>query len=224
MHPVPRRIVGAHGEKRAGTDVKCHGVKADAALGQASGERLGEMEPGGGRRNRALGPREQGLVIGAVALIGAAARRDIGRKRHRAALGNRLVEHGTRKGEAQRDLARFALGFDGRVKLAEKTGPPFLAETHHVTDLELARGLCQRLPARAVEPPDQRCLDSRLDRGAEPPAAKLRRDHLGVVDDKLIARAQQIGQVAHHAILAFDRAAAAPRTRPHHQQPRGIAW
>ena len=55
-------------------------------------------------------------------------------------------------------------------------------------------------------------------RAAEAPAGKLRRDHLGVVDDELIARQQQIGQIANDAVFELDGGAG-----PHHQQPRRIA-
>ena len=60
---------------------------------------VGEMQPGGGRRHRALLGGKQGLVVGAVLLVGRAAGGDIGRQRHRAALGNGLVEHRTMEGK-----------------------------------------------------------------------------------------------------------------------------
>ena len=44
---------------------------------------------------------EQGLVVGLVLLVGRAARGDIGRQRHVAALGNRLVEHRTMEGKRE---------------------------------------------------------------------------------------------------------------------------
>ena len=45
------------------------------------------------RRDRAFVAREHGLVVAAVALVDRAAAGDIGRQRHVAALGQRLVEH-----------------------------------------------------------------------------------------------------------------------------------
>ena len=49
------------------------------------------------------------------------------------------------------------------------------------------------------------------------PADEPRRDNSGVVDHERVARPQQVGQIAHDAILE----SATPR--PHHQQPRRIA-
>ena len=70
--------------------------------------------------------REHGLVVGAVALVDGAAAGDIGRQRHVAALGQRLVEHRAVKREGKRHLAALAsLAFDRGVELVEEADPAF---------------------------------------------------------------------------------------------------
>ena len=120
--------------------------------------------------------------------------------------------------EGERHFAGLAFRFDGGIELFEKAHAALGAEAHDVADGELARRLDERLPARAVEPLDERRLDPAPLPPADAPAVKLRRDHLGVVDDELVARAQQLGEIAHAAVLALRC-----RARPHHQQPRRIA-
>jgi len=218
MHLVPGKVVRLDGEEGAGADMERHGVKPDAAGGQIAHQACGEMQSGGRRRHRAFGLGEHGLIIGAVARIGRPARRDIGRQRHLAALRNGLVQHRPMEREPERHLAGLALRLHGGVKLAEKADPPFVPEPHHVARLELAGGLDQRLPARAIEPLDQRRLDPGLHRSAKAAAGQLRRDYLGVVDDELIAGPQEIRKIANGAV--FEQGVV---SRPHHQQPRGIA-
>ena len=115
-----------------------------------------KCKPGRRRRNRALLAREHGLIVGAILLVGRAAAGDIGRQRHVAALGKRLVEHRAVKGEGKCDLAALPFGFDRSVELVEKAHAALAAETHDVAYREPSRGLDQSAPARAVETLDQR--------------------------------------------------------------------
>ena len=78
------------------------------------------------------------------------------------------------KRERQRDLALVALGLDLGVEMAEQADLAFIAEANDVAGRELLRRLDQRLPARAVEPLDQRRLDLRLGLAADAAAFELR--------------------------------------------------
>ena len=104
----------------------------------------------------------------------------------------------------------------GGVELAEEADLALVAETHRVADRNPLAGPGEGGPARAVEPLDQIGLDRRLRAAPDAAAAQTRRDHARIVDHELVARLQQVGQVAHRAILRR-------RARPHDQQPRGIA-
>ena len=100
--------------------------------------------------------------------------------------------------------------------MAEQADLAFVAEADAVAGCELLGRLHQRLPARAVEALDQRCLNLRLGLAANATAFQLRRDHLGVVDDELVARVQPLRQVgddlvAQHGVID-------------HQHLRGVAW
>src|SRR5216683_2161830 len=122
-----------------------------------------KMQPGGRRRHGALLPGEHGLVIAAVAGVRRPPRRDIGRQRHPATLRDGLVQHRPVKREREYHLTGLALRLHDGVELPEEADAalalPLLSEPHDVARLELAGGLDQRLPARAVKPLDQRCLD-----------------------------------------------------------------
>src|SRR5258708_2183473 len=78
-------------------------------------------------------------------------------------LGVRLGGPGRGTRERKSPLPRLAFRLDDGVELAVEAAAalalPLLSETHHVAGLELAGGLDQRLPARAVKPFDQRRLD-----------------------------------------------------------------
>ena len=95
-----------------------HGVHSHSVRGKAGQQPFGEMQSGGRRRDRPLLAREHRLIIGAVPRIGRAPSRDVGRQRHRAALGDRLVQHRPVERERECHLARLALGFNGRIELA----------------------------------------------------------------------------------------------------------
>ena len=94
--------------------------------------------------------------------------------------------------------------------MAEQADLALIAEANDVAARELLGRLDQRLPARAIEPLDQRRLDFRLGLAADPPAFELRRDHLGVVDDELIARLEPLRQIGHDAVVQDARRARPP--------------
>src|SRR6478672_10056929 len=96
--------------------------------------------------------------------------------------------------ERQRHLAVRSLRLDLGIEMAEQADLALIAETNPVASGELLGGLDQRLPARAVEPFDQRRLNLRLGLAADAAALELGRDHLGVVDDELVARLEPVWQ------------------------------
>src|SRR5271163_4746942 len=102
-----------------------HAVESDAAPAERLGEDAGEMQSRRRRRHRPFLAREYGLVVGAVLRIDATAAGDIGRQRHIAALGERLVERGAGKGEAKHHLAALTFRLDGGVELLEETYAAF---------------------------------------------------------------------------------------------------
>src|SRR5262249_46005265 len=140
---------------------------------------------------------------------------DIGRKRHVAALLDRLVEYGAMERERQRRLPALALLLDGRVELTEEAHLALLAETQHVARRGLLARLEERAPMRAVEAAMQGRFDFRL-RTLEHAAMEASGNDFCLVEHEAIARPQQIGQLAHEAILER-------RRRPDHQEPRRIA-
>src|SRR5262249_61586134 len=94
---------------------------------------------------------------------------------------------------------------------------PLPAEARDVAGFEPLRGLDEGGPARAVEPPVQRRLDRGLLAAADPPAGEAGWDDAGVVDHEGVAGPQQLGQVAHGAIVKLRTAAGA-----HDQEPRRV--
>jgi hypothetical protein len=118
--------------------------------------------------------------------------------------------------ERQRDLAVVALVLDPRIEMAEKAYFSLVAEAD---DIPLREFFCrsdQRLPARTIEPFDQRGIDLRFGVTADAAAGQLRRDHPGIVDHELIAVPKQLRQVGDDTILRR-------LARLHHQHPCGIA-
>jgi hypothetical protein len=145
------------------------------------------MQSGGRRRHRTFLAREHGLIVGPVLLVDGAPTGDIGRQRHVAAFGERLVEHRPMKRKAERHLTALPFGLDRRVELLEEAHPAFASEAHDIADREPLRRAHQGAPARAVEPFRQRRGDRRLAiAAADAAAAETRRNHLGVVDDERI--------------------------------------
>ena len=74
MHAVRSRVVRLDRQKRAGADMQGHGDPGDAARREPVEQSRGEMQPGGRRRDGALGAGEHRLVVGAVARVSAARR------------------------------------------------------------------------------------------------------------------------------------------------------
>ena len=191
-------------------------MQVDAAATQRRFQAGREMQSRRWRRHRALIRREHGLVVGGIAIVGRALRGNVGRQRRRPEIGDGLIERRPVKRERQRDLALFALGLDLGVEMAEQADLALIAEANDVAGRELLRRLHQCLPARAVEPLDQRRLDLRLGLAADAAAFELGGNHLGVVDDELVAGLQPLrqigdGLVTQHAVGL------------HHQHARRIA-
>ena len=113
-------------------------MQRDAARAQRLHQAFGEMQARGRRGDGAFLVREHGLVVGAVALVDRAAAADIGRQRHVAAFGQRVVECRAVKREGKGHLAALdalAFGLDRGVELFEEAHPAFGSEAHHVAGL-----------------------------------------------------------------------------------------
>ena len=67
VHAVLARVVGLDRQKRAGADMQGHRDPVDAARREPVEQSGREMQPGGRRRDGALGAGEHRLVVGAVA-------------------------------------------------------------------------------------------------------------------------------------------------------------
>src|SRR5215469_14679029 len=120
------------------------------------------MQRGGRRRDRAFLARKHGLIVDPVLLVGRATSGDIGRKRHVAALLDRLVEYGAMERERERRLPARALLLDDLVELTEDAHFALLPETQHVARRDLFCRLEESAPARAVEAAMQGRCDFRL--------------------------------------------------------------
>ncbi len=168
-------------------------MQGDAGAGDASGFQRGEqgrreMQPGGRCCDGAGFAREQGLVVGAVGRLGMLAP-DIGRQRHLALAFEGIHQRRARGVETQRHLARVA-PFD---RFRRQT----VAELDTGSGLQLLRRPGEGQPGRGIEPLVQGDFDAAR---ADAPA-QARGDDAGVVDDHEVARAQQVGKLAHDAIL-----------------------
>ena len=177
------------------------------------------MQPRSRRGDRPLLPREHCLIVSAVLFVGRAAAGDVGRQRHVAAFGKRLVEDRPVKRKGERDLAALSFRLHRGVELVEEAHPALAAEAHDIADGEALPRLHQRVPARAVEPPGQCRRNRRLVRAAADAAAvQARRNDFRVVHHHGVAFAQQRWQVTHDAVLERRRCA-----RPHHEEPGAVA-
>ncbi len=92
------------------------------------------MQARGRRGDRTVFAGEHGLIVGEILRVDRAAAGNVGRQRHVAALGQRLVKHRTVECERERDLAALAFGFYRGVELTEEAHPTLVAEPHHVAD------------------------------------------------------------------------------------------
>src|SRR5262249_31529676 len=145
----------------------------------------------------------KGLIIGAVALIGFAARCDIGRQRHHAAFTDRLVKDCAVKRKGKRHLAALAFRLDSRIELAQQADSAFGAETYHVAWLETAARLGEGRQARTIKAAMQSRLDLSFDPASDAAARKSGRNDASVVDDQRIAWPQQIGKIPDGTIVPF---------------------
>src|SRR5258705_4103138 len=216
MHPVLGGLLHLDRQEGPCPDMQGQPVQFDAAAAQRRFQVRREMQSRGRRGDGAIIHREHGLVVGGIAIVRRALRRNVGRQRRRAEIGNGLIERRPVKRERQRNLALLALGLDLGVEMAEQADLAFIAEANDIARRELLRRLDQRAPARAIQPLDQRRLDLRLGRAADTAAFQLGGDHLGVVDDKLVAGLQPLRQLGDGAVM--QRA-----IRLHHQHARRIA-
>ena len=198
-------------------------VQFDAAAAQRRFQLRREMQSRRRRRDRAFIRREHGLVVGGIAIVGRALGGDVGRQRRRAEIGDGLIQRRSVKRERQRNLALFALGLDLGVEMAEQADLAFIAEANDVAGRELLRRLDQRLPARTIQPLDQRRLDLRLGLAADAAALELGGYHLGVVDDELVARLQPLRQLGDGCGRAARRRAAPPACARHRAGSRAAA-
>ena len=199
-----------------------HLVQADAALAEPRQQLVREMQAGRRRRDRAFARARtwSGSRRGR-------ARRARGGRRYRAAAASRRVRRWPgrapareRKTKASPPLLHLFVEPWRRAGRGNRPCPRRRSEA--IADLELLGRLHKGPPARAVEPLVQR----RLDRGLGVPRPmrrpfRLRRDHLGVVDDQAVARPQQVRQVADGAVVELG--ACPGRTTSSRAASRGLA-
>ena len=121
MHAMVGGVGRLDRQEGAGPDMQGHPVERDAARLRARATSSGvKCRPAVGAATAPSSQREHGLVVVAVALVGRAPRRDIGRQRHVAALRERLIEHRAMEREGERHLAALAFFLDRGVELAEE--------------------------------------------------------------------------------------------------------
>src|SRR5260370_7555965 len=100
--------------------------------------------------------------------------------------------------------------------MSEKTYLAFIAEANHVALRQFFGWPGQRLPARAIEPLDQRRLDLRFGGLPDAAAFELAGNHLGIVHHQLVTGLKPLWKVG-------DNAVAQDAVGLHDQHPRGIA-
>ena len=210
------RVIDLDRQEGTRADMQGDPLHGYALLAQRCFQRRREMQASSRRRDRALFRRKHRLIVVDVAFVGRALGGNIGRQRCMAEIGDRLVKRRPVKRERQRDLAIVALVLDVGIEMAEQTYPALIAEADHVARGKFLRALHQRLPARTIEPLDQGRLDPRLGFAADAAADKLRRDHLGVVDDELVAGLEPFRKIG-------DRTVAQHVIGLHDQHSRGVA-
>ncbi len=69
MHAVPGGVLGLDRQEGPRPHMQRDLVQADPALREPRHQRVGEMQAGGRRGDRALHAGEHGLVVGAIALV-----------------------------------------------------------------------------------------------------------------------------------------------------------
>ena len=137
------------------------------------------MQTGGWRGDRALGAGEDGLIVGPVARIAATGTLDVGRQRHRAVTGERGAECRGFEVELEGHVALGMLFGDGRGEI--------LGQSEAIAHMQPASAFGEGAPRPAALIPVQ----GDLDRCRVAPRDEPRRDHLGVVANQEVARAQQ---------------------------------
>jgi len=95
------RVGALDRQKGAGPDMQGQRRPADVALGQRLEQSRSEMQTCGRRRHRSLGAGKDRLIVSAVTRVAAAWALDIGRQRHRAVAGERVVKRFPLKLEPQ---------------------------------------------------------------------------------------------------------------------------
>ncbi len=200
VHHVLVELVHPHRLEGAGAHMQGDVAELHPALAQARQQRLVEVQPGGGRGDRADFAREHGLI--ALAVFDTRLAADIGRQRQAASLEQPVLQRGRDLETQQIELAIAAqhLGLAAGIERDHAAGLGRLAGADLYARLALAK--------------------QALDQDLHSPAAGLlpeqaRRNDPGVVEDQQIAGLQQLGQIAHLAV------AEGRWRRRHHQQAAG---
>ena len=189
LHAVMLGVGDLHRSEGAGADVQGDRRLADAALAEPGDQAAREVEARGGRRHRPGARRVDGLVVAAVAGVGRALAQDIGRQRHLAVTGQRLLQGAGAEREAEPHLAALALVDDLRREIGAEA------------DL-VARPQPPRRPCQGAPPPRSELLEQgHLDLSLAAPAAEPRRRHPGVVPHHHVPGLEQSGQVADPALV-----------------------
>ena len=147
------------------------------------------MQPGRGRGDGAVHPRERRLVIRSVLRRRSGRAGNVGRQRERPRLRQRRPEGLAVAVEAQRDAAVGIARQHGRGH-----GGP--VQRQRVARMQAAGVAGERVPG-AVRPWP---VERQADPGLPAPRAQLGRDHPRVVGDQDIARPEQPGKIPHRAV------------------------
>ena len=131
------------------------------------------------RGDRALDPGKDRLIIATVARVAAARALDVGRQRHGAMAGQRRPESVAVEVEVQGHVALGMLLGDGRGEI--------LGESEAIADMQSASAFGESAPRPAA----LISAEGDIDRCRTAPRDEPRRDHLGVVANEQVARAQQ---------------------------------
>ena len=176
------------------------------------------MQPGRGRRDRALVLGEQRLVVAAIR-----ARRPAAWRRYRAAAACRRARRWPDRApppwNANDSVTSPPSPFSSTVASSwpRKQTLPSSPKRTTSPGCKPFRRPHESAPARAVDALVQIGFDPRLLAAPDPPPGQPRRNDLGVVDHERVAGLEQIRQIAHDAI--FDsrrrRPASPPAASPH---------
>ena len=192
MHVMIGRIIAAHGEKRAGAHMQRHAGMLHSCSSQLSEKSRREMKPRRRRRHRTFGPGEHRLVVETVFIVRQSFAADVGRQRHPADGIDRLIERRPGQIEGEDDFAAVGLVLDHRFQRSRKADPPPITEAQAITWLEFPRRSGECLPARLIEPPVEKRLNSGRRSGATLTLTLQRRcKDLGVVEHEDVARLEK---------------------------------